>query len=102
MQRIIDERGISKTEFARSLGVTTNYVYRIFQGDRAGVSLSLAKLIETIYGYPAEWVRGGDPDFEIRAEIADRIKTADTDEIRSIKALLDEMDELNPQGNQKK
>jgi transcriptional regulator with XRE-family HTH domain len=64
IQRIVSEKGILKKDFARSIGVSPNYIYQIVAGRRTAISVSLAKLIGTLYGYPPGWVLNGDGDEE--------------------------------------
>lgn len=56
---IIGEKRIKQTEFARALGISANYVYLLTSGRKTAISEPLAKLIESTYGYCAEWVRTG-------------------------------------------
>ena len=61
IQRIVDDKGMLKKDFAVSIGVSPNYIYQIIAGTRTAISEPLAKLIETLYGYPSGWVLHGDP-----------------------------------------
>ena len=60
---IIKEAGVSKTEFARRLGVTVNYVYILTGKSREGkkpkLSPSLAKLIALEFGCDEKWLLTG-------------------------------------------
>ena len=56
---IIKKQGITQTQFAESLGVSQNYVSQLVIGKKQNLSLSLAKLIESLYGYPTEWILEG-------------------------------------------
>ena len=68
LNQIISEQNISKTEFARRLGITVNYVYvYILTGNsrpdteqNKTISPALAKLIALEFGYDADWVLHGD------------------------------------------
>lgn len=66
LNQIISEQNISKTEFARRLGITVNYVYILTGNSRPDteqnktISPSLAKLIALEFGYDADWVLHGD------------------------------------------
>lgn len=66
LNRIISEQNISKTEFARRLGITVNYVYILTGNSRPdteqnkAISPSLAKLIALEFGYDADWILHGD------------------------------------------
>lgn len=60
IRRIIRERQIKQADFARSLGVSANYVYLLTSGRKNSISETLARLIESTYGYPSEWVLTGE------------------------------------------
>ena len=61
LNQIISEQNISKTEFARRLGITVNYVYsRPDTEQNKTISPALAKLIALEFGYNADWVLHGD------------------------------------------
>ena len=61
LNQIISEQNISKTEFARRLSITVNYVYILTGNSRPDteqnktISPSLAKLIALEFGYNADW-----------------------------------------------
>ena len=65
LNQIIKEQGITKTAFARRIGVTENYIY-ILTGNsrRVGkdkvISPILAKVIGLEFGYDPDWVLNGD------------------------------------------
>lgn len=60
------EQNISKSEFAKRIGVSENYIYVLTGNSRPGtrqnknISPSLAKLIALEFGYDAEWILNGD------------------------------------------
>ena len=62
LNQIVSEQNISKTEFARRLGITVNYVYILTGNSRPDTehSPSLAKLIALEFGYDADWILHGD------------------------------------------
>lgn len=60
IQKIVDDQGILKKDFAASIGVHPNYIYQIISGRKTAISEPLAKLIEVFYNYPAGWVLHGD------------------------------------------
>ena len=66
LNQIIKEQGISKSEFARRIGVSMNYVYILTGNSRPGtkqnkvISPMLAKVIAYEFGYDADWVLNGD------------------------------------------
>ena len=56
---IIQNSQITQAEFAESLGVSANYISLLATGKKKNVSLTFAKLVESLYGYPAQWVLHG-------------------------------------------
>ena len=92
IQIIVEEQGIKKNEFARSLGVSPNYIYQIVSGKRTSISPSLAKLIETLYDYPSGWVLNGTLEADARSEVIRRLEHMDIDKVRRVQSLLEEMD----------
>ena len=61
INKIISEQGMNKTEFARSIGVTQNYICiltsEVSSAARgSNISPSLAKLIGLKYGYDPDWI----------------------------------------------
>ena len=64
LNRIIKEQGITKTEFARRIGVTENYIYILTGNSRNTnkakvISPMLAKIIALEFGYDPDWVLNG-------------------------------------------
>ena len=59
IRKIVKESNLTKAAFARSLGVTPNYVYLMENDKVKKCSRMLALLIEAKYGYPADWVMEG-------------------------------------------
>ena len=61
LNKIISEQGMTKTEFAKSIGVTQNYICiltsEVSSAARgSNISPSLAKLIGLKYGYDPDWI----------------------------------------------
>ena len=73
MEIIIDECGIKQTVFAKSVGVTPNYISMIIHGKKELISPTLALLIEYIYGYSHEWILSGEGDKYNREKLKKRI-----------------------------
>ena len=92
IQRVVDEKGMMKKDFARSLGVSPNYIYQIIAGKRDTMSESLARLIETLYGYPSGWVLRGSADADELAEAIRKLERMGADKVRSAIALLEKLE----------
>ena len=65
LNKILSEQGMTKTEFADSIGVTQNYICiltsEVSSAARgSNISLSLAKLSGLKYGYDPDWILYGD------------------------------------------
>ena len=66
LNKIIEQQGVSKTEFARRIGVSPNYLYVLTGQSRADtnknkhISPSLAKLIALEFGYDEHWILTGE------------------------------------------
>lgn len=60
METIIEECGLKQATFAKSLGVTPNYISMIIHGKKELISPTLAILIEHIYGYSRAWILSGE------------------------------------------
>lgn len=59
LRLILDEQNIKQVDFAKTLGVTANYVSLLANGKKLNISLHLAKLIEENYGYSRMWLLSG-------------------------------------------
>ena len=58
LNKIIDEQGLTKRAFAKTLGVSENYIYQLTgsQEKLTTISETLAKLIALEYGYDKDWI----------------------------------------------
>ena len=61
LNKIIDEQGLTKRAFAKTLGVSENYIYQLTgsQEKLTTISETLAKLIALEYGYDKDWIING-------------------------------------------
>ncbi len=62
LNKIIDEQGLTKIEFARKVGISENYIYLLTGNSKEKpqtISASLAMLIALEFGYDAEWILHG-------------------------------------------
>ncbi len=62
LNKIIDEKNISKREFAKQVGISENYVYTLTGESNKITTLSpmLAKVIAMEFGYDPEWILNGE------------------------------------------
>lgn len=56
---ILSERNVKQTDFAKALGIGSNYVNQLANGKKTNISETLAILIEETYGYSSEWLLTG-------------------------------------------
>jgi len=105
IQIVIKSKKLKQAEFAKSLGVSANYINLIVNGKKNTISEILAKLIEEKYGYAAEWVLYGGIDSNvpqespqlarIKSETIKRIKALDDHEAIAVLAFLNSLDTVN-------
>lgn len=90
VSRILEGSGKNKADFARSLGISRNYLYALLSGKKTNCSQTLALLIEQKYGYPAEWVLTGEvsSDNPVK-EIVDKIQGLDKETMKRVSTFLD-------------
>jgi DNA-binding CsgD family transcriptional regulator len=95
ISRILREQKLKNVDFARALGISANYVSLLINGKKKMISLPLARLIETTYGYRAEWTLTGDgpihppdPDRCLQESTADKILHMDGSELRAVAAYI--------------
>ena len=62
LNKIIDEQGLTKRAFAKTLGVSENYIYQLTGSKEklTTISETLAKLIALEFGYDAAWILNGE------------------------------------------
>ena len=66
LNQIIREQGLTKTEFARRVGITKNYIMILTADNerarKTRLSKPLARLISLEFGYDENWILHGDGD----------------------------------------
>ena len=62
LNKIIDEQGLTKRAFAKTLGVSENYIYQLTGSKEklTTISETLAKLIALEFGDDKDWIIYGD------------------------------------------
>ena len=60
IKTILTQRGLKQVELACALGVSANYVNLLVKDKKQRLSEPLAKLIQELYGYSAQWVLTGE------------------------------------------
>jgi transcriptional regulator with XRE-family HTH domain len=53
---ILNELNVNQTKFAEDIGISFGYINMVVNGRRTSISQRLARLIEELYGYSADWL----------------------------------------------
>lgn len=98
---ILNERNIKQVDFAKSLGISANYISLLISGKRGPISETLAKLIEETYGYSANWIMTGNGDktsipllSATKVELLKKIQKMPDDEIAALIAFANSLDSV--------
>ena len=83
---ILEEQRLKQTELAEALGVSANYISLLARGKKTQVSPTLAKLVEALYGYSAEWVMTG-PE-RLRRQAMERIMQMTAEDLLRLKDFI--------------
>lgn len=101
LKTILGERGVKQVEFARTLGISANYVNLIVNDKKDTISETLAKLIEETYGFSAEWVLTGMGEKYTatgtsaeKAEVLKKIQRMSDGEVRAVLAFVNSLESL--------
>lgn len=98
---ILDERQITQIEFAKTLGVSANYVNQIVNGKKETISDTLSKLIEERYGYSAYWILTGKGNKQVendltakKAIIIKKILAMSDNEVNAVLAFINSLESI--------
>lgn len=80
---ILRECNVTQAKFARTLGITANYVHLLASGRKNSMSTHLAKLIEKTYGYSTRWILEG----RGHKTVAGRISPSKTELLKRIRKM---------------
>lgn len=101
LKTILGERGVKQVEFAKTLGISANYVNLIVNDRKDTISETLAKLIEETYGFSAEWVLTGTGEKYTatgtsaeKAEVLKKIQRMSDCEVRAVLAFVNSLESL--------
>jgi DNA-binding CsgD family transcriptional regulator/plasmid maintenance system antidote protein VapI len=100
ISQILREQKLKHVNFAKTLGISANYVSLLVNGRKENISLLLAKLIESTYGYRAEWVMMGEEPIhapsnaDIREAAMDRLQQMDAEELSAVAAYIWTLDNV--------
>ncbi|MDR0405242.1 MAG: helix-turn-helix domain-containing protein [Clostridiales bacterium] len=96
---ILSEQKLTKADFAKSIGVSANYIYLVTSGKKESVSRTLAMLTEQLYGYSADWIlRGAETCASAlerqRNETIKKVESMDENRLRAVKAFIQTMENM--------
>lgn len=101
IQCILKEKNVKQVEFAKALGISSNYVNLLANDKKNNISDTLAKLIEETYGYSYEWIMNEDGDklishdlTEAKLETIKKIKKMSDNEVNAILAFIDSLENV--------
>lgn len=102
MRMMIRELEIKQTEFAKSLGISANYVYLLTSGRKKTISEPLARLIESTYGYSAKWILTGEGNKmaapqsreNLKNKTINKIRSLPSQELKAVAAFIKSLEEL--------
>ena len=94
IRKILSEQNLKQSELGLALGVSANYISLLATGKKNNVSLTLAKLVEALYGYPAQWVMTGEDQKALREEALrhmaeEKLQRMDEDALQKLKVYLE-------------
>ena len=102
IQIILKERNIKQVDFAKTLGISANYVNLLANNKKSNMSDTLAKLIEETYGYSVQWLMEGVGEKNIggsvtagKAEILKKINKMSDSEIKATLAFVKTLESVN-------
>ena len=98
---ILKEQNIKQIDFAKTLGISANYVNLIVNDKKNTISDTLAKLIEETYGYSSQWILNetgsklSQNDLTIeKIELFKKIKKMSDSEARTVLAFIHTLDNI--------
>lgn len=98
---ILEERNIKQIDFAKTLGVSANYINLLISGKRGPISDTLAKLIEETYGYSAQWIMTGEGEkisvpslSAAKLEFLKKVQKMPDDEITALLAFANSLESV--------
>lgn len=107
IQIILKEQGLKQVDFAKALGISSNYVNLIVNDKKDVISDTLAKLIEEYYGYSAQWILDGSGERLVNSsmtseknEIMRRIQKLSDSEVHAVLAFVDTLESIRKKNDE--
>ena len=108
IQTILKEQNVKQVDFAKTLGISANYVNLLVNDKKTNISDTLAKLIEETYSYSAQWLMEGTGEKNTgnsisayKSEILKKINQMSDSEIRATLAFIKTLESINIDFNDK-
>ncbi len=99
---ILKEQKIKQIDFAKSLGISANYVNLIVNDKKHTISDTLAKLIEETYGYSYQWILNETGNklsrndlTVVKTKILKKIQKMSDDEVKAVLAFINTLDSIS-------
>ena len=98
INQILAEQNLKKIDFASSLGISANYVSLLTAGKKESISGTLAKLIENIYGYSAQWIMTGEGEprrrvLKLRQTAIQKIREMDLKQLKQVSDFIQKLEQ---------
>ena len=100
--QIMKEHKLRSVTFAKTLGISANYVSLLINGRKKKISVPLARLIESTYGYRAGWVLTGEGPIRnmdmldrLQEDMVEKIRLMDGGELRAVAAYIKTLDDVH-------
>lgn len=102
LKLILSELKLKQTGFAKSLGISANYVYLLTSGKKKNISEPLARLIESTYGYSATWLLTGEGERlasprqrdSLKNETIDKVRRMSVQELKAVAAFVRSLEDM--------
>ena len=96
LRRILKETQTKQRNFAKTCGISENYVSLLVNDRKKTISETLALLIEENYGYSANWLLTGEEPFTdnkmyLRCQIKKHLEEMDEEDLLRIKDFIESM-----------
>lgn len=102
LKLILSDLQLKQTDFAKSLGISANYVYLLTSGKKKNISETLARLVESTYGYSATWLLTGNGNKyaapqttePLKARTIRKVRNLPPKKLRAVAAFLSSLEDM--------
>lgn len=102
LRLILEEQNIKQVDFARTVGVSANYINLLANGKKLNISLHLAKIIEDNYGYSRSWILSGKGErlmsttiTPLRLKLMQKINQLNEKDLNSVLGFIQLLEEIS-------